>query len=81
MAEARVELQKLKLLRAQGICPITERKNSKIGNKIRQTAALKLFSVKDVVDLYLENVIEDKYIFDEQSNKKKIVKGSRAIKG
>lgn len=81
LAVARVELQKLKLLRAQGICPITQRKNSKIENKIRQTAALELLSVKNVVDLYLENVIEDKHIVDEQSKKKKIIKGSRAIKG
>lgn len=40
-----------------------------------------VLSVKNVVDLYLENVIEDRHIFDEQSKTKKIVKGSRAIKG
>ena len=28
LAEARLELQKLKLLRAKGVCPITQRKNS-----------------------------------------------------
>ena len=81
LAEARVELQKLKLLRAQGVCPITQRKNSKVEEKIRQVVAAEVLSVKNVVDLYLENVIEDKHILDEQSNKKKIVKGSRAIKG
>jgi hypothetical protein len=40
-----------------------------------------VLSVKNVVDLYVENVIEDKHIVDEQSKKKKVVKGSRAIKG
>ena len=40
-----------------------------------------MLSVKNVVDLYVENVIEDKHIVDEQSKKKKVVKGSRAIKG
>ena len=30
LAEARLELQKLKLLRAKGVCPITQRKNSKV---------------------------------------------------
>ena len=81
MAEARVELQKLKLLRVLGICPISQRKNSKIENKIRQADVPEVLPVKNVVDLYLENVIEDKHIVDEQSKKKKIVKCSRAIKG
>jgi hypothetical protein len=40
-----------------------------------------VLSIKNVVDLYVENVIEDKHIVDEQSKKKKVVKGSRAIKG
>ena len=61
LAEARVELQKLKLLRAQGVCPITQRKNSKVEEKIRQVVAADVLSVKNVVDLYLENVIEDKH--------------------
>ncbi|MGE8532316.1 MAG: tyrosine-type recombinase/integrase [Acinetobacter guillouiae] len=84
LAEARIELQRLKLLRSQGICPATEKKAEKNvlkRKKEKQSEANKALTVKDVVDLYLTEVIEDKVITDPRSGMKKNIPGVRNLKG
>ncbi|MCM1958199.1 tyrosine-type recombinase/integrase [Acinetobacter modestus] len=84
LAEARIELQKLKLLRSQGICPVSQRKDEKAQNKQKKeepAAQIKTLTLKDVVDLYLTEVIEDRVIVDHRTGVKKIVDGSRNLKG
>ena len=84
LAEARLELQKLKILRSQGICPATARKEEKLINKIKNqesTILIKSFTIKDMVDLYLREVIESKIIIDQRTGIKKKIDGSRKLKG
>jgi len=84
LAEARIELQKLKLLRSQGVCPISERKGEKALNKQKKEESLvhiKTLTLKDVIDLYLTEVIEDRVIVDQRTGVKKIIDGSRSLKG
>jgi integrase len=84
LAEARIELQRLKLLRSQGVCPVTERKAGKLVNKNKKeklSETNKILTVKDVVDLYLTEVIEDKVIIDPRSGVKKNIQGARNLKG
>lgn len=82
LAEARIELQRLKLLRSQGVCPVSERKEEKLLIKQKNsTFVIKTLTIKDVVDLYLTNIIEDRVITDQRTGIKKIVKGSRNLKG
>ncbi|MBO3659426.1 tyrosine-type recombinase/integrase [Acinetobacter haemolyticus] len=84
LAEARIELQRLKLLRSQGICPASERKEEKLivrQKKQESVSDIKKMSLKDVVDLYLTEVIEDRVIVDQRTGVKKIIDGSRNLKG
>lgn len=84
LAEARIELQRLKLLRTQGICPVSERKEGKLASKQKKkdsAAVIKALTLKDVVDLYLTEVIEDRVITDQRTGAKKILEGSRNLKG
>ncbi|HBU89085.1 MAG TPA: integrase [Acinetobacter sp.] len=84
LAEARIELQKLKLLRSEGICPASERKEQKIASKqkkVKSEIPLKIFTLKDVIDLYLTEVVEDRVIIDQRTGAKRIIKGSRILKG
>lgn len=85
LAEARIELQRLKLLRSQGVCPATQRKEEKLAskkNKEDSTAVIiKALTLKDVIDLYLTEVIEDRVIIDQRTGAKKIIQGSRTLKG
>ncbi|HGU9764597.1 TPA: tyrosine-type recombinase/integrase [Acinetobacter baumannii] len=85
LAEARIELQRLKLLRSQGVCPATQRKEEKLTlkkNKEDSTAiTIKTLTLKDVIDLYLNEVIEDRVITDQRTGTKKIIQGSRTLKG
>lgn len=82
LAEARIELQRLKLLRSQGICPVSERKEEKLLIKQKNSiSVIKTLTLKDVVDIYLIDVIEDRIITDQRTGIKKIIKGSRNLKG
>ncbi len=82
LAEARIELQRLKLLRSQGICPVSERKEEKLLIKQKNSiSVIKTLTLKDVVDIYLTDVIEDRIITDQRTGIKKIIKGSRNLKG
>lgn len=84
LAEARIELQRLKLLRSQGICPVSERKEEKLilkQKKVELIANFKILTLKDVIDLYLTEVIEDRVILDQRTGVKRIINGTRKPKG
>lgn len=86
LAEARIELQKLKTQRRNGICPSTNVKQLKIEaqNRIqveKERVETQKFTVKDLIELYLTNVIEDRFVEDVRTGSKKIIKGSRKPKG
>lgn len=84
LAEARIELQKLKLLRSEGICPASERKEQKIASKqkkVKSEITLNILTLKDVIDLYLTEVVEDRVIIDQRTGTKRIIEGSRILKG
>jgi len=84
LAEARIEQQRLKLLRSQGVCPASERKEEKQIRKQQKIDAfnhIQVLTLKEVVDLYLNEVIEDRVIFDQKTGVKKIIHGSRNLKG
>lgn len=86
LAEARIELQKLKAQRRSGICPSTYAKEEKLERLTKLQAEkekeeLHKFTVKDLIELYLTNVIEDRYVEDPRSGLKKLIRGSRKKKG
>lgn len=72
LAEARVCIQQLKNDRNKGISPAEIKKQ----NKKQKEIITKQLTVKNIVDLYLKNSIEDRY-----SNDGKLIKGSRKLKG
>lgn len=80
LAEARLKLQELKQIRRQGRCPRTEakeqQKQEKEQEKAREEPVEKLFTVKDMVELYLTQYIEDR-----KSPSGKIIAGARKPKG
>lgn len=86
LAEARIVLQKLKAQRRSGICPSTYAKEEKLERLTKLQAEkekeeLYKFTVKDLIELYLTNVIEDRYVDDPRSGLKKLIRGSRKKKG
>lgn len=84
LAEARVELQKMKIKRRAGICPSQELKDQKEQKKIEQEKRDETnaqFTVKELIDLYLTNVIEDRYVLDSKTGTKKLILGARKRKG
>lgn len=86
LAEARTELQKLKVQRRSGVCPSSHLKSERL-EKLKKLEveqeqnALEKFTVKDLIELYLTNVIEDRYVEDPRTGLKKLIKGSRKKKG
>ena len=81
LAEARMKLQELKKIRRQGRCPSTEAKERQKEEVIvqeleRVEAAKKLFTVKDLIELYLTQYIEDR-----KSSNGRIIPGARKPKG
>ncbi|WP_227602529.1 Arm DNA-binding domain-containing protein [Acinetobacter sp. ACIN00229] len=84
LAEARMELQRLKMIRYQGVCPVIQRKEEKLiskKNKKDSTAIIKALTLKDVIDLYLTEVIEGRAIIDQRTGIKKIIQGPHTLKG
>lgn len=86
LAEARLELQRLKFDRNSGICPKTQAAKIKIETiKVEQEQKLlqqqESITIKKIIDLYLENVIEDRYVEDRRTGLKKRVAGARKLKG
>ena len=80
LAEARLKLQELKQIRRQGRCPGSEvrelEKREKEQQKELAESAEKLFTVEDLVELYLTQYIEDR-----KSPRGKIIAGARKPKG
>lgn len=80
LARARVEVEQLKIKRKNGICPKTER-NKVLAQKERKAKERVLkkqaqaFTITKMIDLYLQEYIEDKYINGKR------VPGARKKKG
>ena len=86
LAEARVRLVELKELRSSGVCPKAEQKRrlrkEKAAVEARvQEEALARFTVADLVEMYLTQVIEDRMIPDSRTKALKRVAGARKPKG
>jgi len=80
LAEARLKLQELKQIRRGGRCPATEARAQKQQEReLKQEQAEsveKLFTVEDLVELYLTQYIEDR-----KSTNGRIIAGARKPKG
>ena len=73
----------MKVKRRAGICPSQElkiRRNKKIEQEKRDEINTQ-FTVKELIDLYLTNVIEDRYVLDSKTGSKKLIPGARKRKG
>ena len=86
LAEARLELSKMKELRAKGICPKAERDRQLQAEKEAKAAkaeaeAVAAYTVTDLVEQYLTEVIEDRSVTDPRTGEKKRVPGARKPKG
>ncbi len=76
LAKARVRLGELKEFRKAGRCPATELKAAKHDELVaEQEAAEKSFTVKDLIDFYLRQNIEDREVDG------KVIAGARKDKG
>lgn len=78
LAEARMELQRLKALRKQGICPASEQKRLRLQQEQqdRVEKANREFTIEDLVELYLSQYIEDR-----KTSTGKRIPGARKPKG
>lgn len=80
LAEARLKLQELKQIRREGRCPATEAREQQELKLEREQARVepveKLFTVADLVELYLTQYIEDR-----KSSNGRIIAGARKPKG
>jgi integrase len=78
LAEARMELQRLKGLRKQGVCPATELKKQRHEKELREAVELEKeqFTVTDLIELYLTQYIEDR-----RAPSGKRIAGARKPKG
>ncbi|QEY13288.1 site-specific integrase [Cellvibrio sp. KY-YJ-3] len=76
LAKARVRLGELKQLRKMGRCPASDQKASKQeGRLASQTIELKSYSVKQMIDFYLEYYIEGRQVDG------RVIGGARKEKG
>ena len=86
LAQARIVLMKLKALRATGVCPKAEQERELEREKAAETQRLQLlkdadFTLGEMVELYLTEIIEDRFVTDHKSGEKKRVAGARKPKG
>ena len=87
LAEARVKLGELKILRKSGVCPKAQLRRNKDREKqhkeeIRKEEEVQAFTVTDLVEAYLTGFIEDRYVENRQkSGEKKKIAGARKLKG
>lgn len=86
LAEARLELARMKALRRDGVCIRAEIQREKVRQsaKIEQekeAAEVAAFTVRDLVDLYLTEVIEDRLVVNRRTGAQKRVPGARKPKG
>ncbi|WP_028300748.1 tyrosine-type recombinase/integrase [Oceanospirillum beijerinckii] len=75
LAQARTELHELKKMRDEGKCPKLE-KEALLEEQAKEQAEQTIFTVKDVIDLYLTQYIEDRRLEDGS-----ISPGARKPKG
>jgi glutamate-1-semialdehyde aminotransferase len=81
LAEARIELIRLKAERNQGICPKHKKEQEKLQQQIEQELAQKDMSqltVQQMIEMYLTEVIEDHWITDPRTGKGKRFWGAKA---
>ena len=78
LEQARIRLKELKLMRHQGLCPATELATELQIQKTQavETAEAKPFTVRDVIELYLGEYIEDHW-----SSTGELIRGARKPKG
>lgn len=87
LSEARMEIQNLKALRRQGVCPKAEMTRKKIEAQLEAEAKAREqratnFTVHELVEAYLTEVIEDRMVEDSRKpGVKKRVPGARKPKG
>lgn len=87
LAEARVQLLGLKALRAKGVCPKGEKLRAKAAaeQQQREAAAVtqtKLYTVETLVERYLSEHIEDRWVTDlRHSGGKRRIPRARVLKG
>jgi len=75
LAEARVKLQELKVMRNDGRCPASEQKKAKKDKAIIEKKLSSRMTVADVIELYLCQYIEDRTVNG------KVISGARKQKG
>lgn len=87
LAEARVILSELKILRKSGVCPKaqqqrnSERLQKQKEERVREEA-VKAFTVADLIEAYLTGFIEDRVVEDKRKpGQKKRIAGARKPKG
>jgi hypothetical protein len=83
LAEARIELIRLKAERNQGICPKHKKEQEKLQQQIEQELAQKDMSqltVQQMIEMYLTEVIEDHWITDPRTGKGKRFWGCESLK-
>ena len=84
LAEARVRLNQLKAERRAGICPKTREEELKAEAKAlkqQQSKPVTRMTVKELVDKYLDEVINDRYVMDDKTGLQKLIPGARKPKG
>lgn len=86
LAQARLELARLKAIRKTGICPkaeaqrVQQRELDRLEEEHKQ-AVEAAFTLQNLVDLYLTEVIEDRMVTDSRTGARKRVSGARKKKG
>lgn len=85
LAQARVELARLKQLRNDGICPCEQaEEQAALALKAQKEAQKELekpMTVGELVEIYLQEVIEDRMVKDKRTGTFKRIAGARKPKG
>ncbi|MCY6411640.1 tyrosine-type recombinase/integrase [Acinetobacter sp. VNH17] len=84
LAEARMELIRLKAERNQGICPKQKKEQEKLQQQVEQENVQKNISqltVHQMIEMYLTEVIEDHWTTDPRTGERKKILGVRKPKG
>ena len=87
LSEARLELQRLKAIRRTGVCPKRHMEEQRVeAERLRreteQVEKSRNFTVREMVELYLQRFIEDRMVDDPRNpGQRKRVAGARKPKG
>lgn len=86
LAEARLQVVRFKEQQREGICPKAElarrqAAEAQVKQEVEREQRARSFTVADLVEMYLTEVIEDRMVTDPQSGKRKRVPGARKPKG